>query len=52
MKKNEDSIRSLWDISKCTDIQIIGMPEGEEKEQEIDNIFEKIMKTSLIWWRK
>ena len=25
-------------------IQIIGVPEGEEEEQEIENLFEKIMK--------
>ena len=52
--KNEDSIRSLWDISKCINIQIIGMP-GEEEEQEIENLFEKNNernKTSLNWQRK
>ena len=41
-QKNEDSIRSLWDIFKHTNTQIIGVPEGEE--QEIENLFEKIMK--------
>ena len=45
-KKNEKNIRSLWDISKCTNIQIIGMP-GEEEEQEIKNLFEKIMKENF-----
>ena len=45
-KKNEDSIRSLWDISKCTNTWIIGMPE-EEEEQEIENLFEKIMKENF-----
>ena len=34
-KTNENRIRSLWDISKCTNIQIIGVPE-EEEEQEIE----------------
>ena len=34
-------------ISKHTNIQIIGVPEGEEKEQEIRNLFEKIMKESF-----
>jgi len=29
MKRNKDSIRDLWDI-KCTNIRIIGVPEGEE----------------------
>ena len=39
IQKNEDSIRRLWDISKCANIQI--MPEGEEEEQEIENSFQK-----------
>ena len=40
-KNNKDSIRRLWIISKCANIQIIGMPEGEEEEKEIENLFEK-----------
>ena len=48
IKKNEDSISSLSDNFKRSNIRIIGMPE-EEKEQEIGNLFEKIIKTSLIW---
>ena len=37
-----------------SNIQIIGVPEGEEEEQEIENLLEQIMKekTSLIWQRK
>ena len=46
-QKNEGSLRSLWDISKCTNIWIIGMPEGEEEDQEIENLFEKIMKENF-----
>ena len=46
-KKNEDSIKCLWDTSRCTNVQIIGMPEGEEEEQEIENLFEKIMKENF-----
>ena len=37
------SIRSLWNTSKSANIWIIGMPRGEEEEQEIENLFEKIM---------
>ena len=37
IQKNEDSIRKLWDISKCVNIWTIGMPEGEEEEPEIKN---------------
>ena len=40
-KKTRILVRSLWDISKCTNIQITGVPEGEEEEQEIENLFEK-----------
>ena len=43
-KKNEERLRNLQDIFKCSNIQIIGMPEGEEEEQEIENLFEKIRK--------
>ena len=41
--KNEDNISSLWDNFKRSSIRIIGVPEGEEKEQEIGNLLEKIM---------
>ena len=33
MKRNEDSLRDLWDNIKCTNIHIIGVPEGEERER-------------------
>ena len=33
-KKNEDSLRDLWDNIECTSIHIIGVPEGEERENE------------------
>ena len=42
--KNEDSTSSFWDNFKRFNICIIGVPEGEEKEQEIGNLFEKIIK--------
>ena len=32
MKRNEDSLRDLWDNIKCNNIHIIGVPEGEERE--------------------
>ena len=32
-KKNEDRLRNLQDIFKRSNIQIIGVPEGEEEEQ-------------------
>ena len=33
MKRNEDSLRDLWDNIKCNNIHIIGVPEGEEREK-------------------
>ena len=32
MKRTEDSLRDLWENIKCTNIQIIGVPEGEEEK--------------------
>ena len=53
MKRNEDSLRDLWDNIKCTNIHIIGVPEGEEREKGPEKIFEEIIvENSLIWERK
>ena len=40
MQRNEDSLRDLWDNIKCTNIHIIGVPEGEERERGLEKIFE------------
>ena len=42
--KKQDGVRSLWDKFKHTNILIIEVPEVEKKEQEIGNLFEKIIK--------
>ena len=31
LKRNEDSLRDLWDNIKCNNIKIIGVPEEERK---------------------
>ena len=31
-KKNEERLRNLWDNFKCSNFQIIGVPEGEVQE--------------------
>ena len=38
IQKNEERLRSLQDILKCSNIWIIGVPEGEEEEQKIENL--------------
>ena len=43
-KKHEERLRNLQDIFKRPNIRIIGVPEGEEEEQKIENLFEQIMK--------
>ena len=49
LKKNEDSLRELWDNMKHNNIGIIGRPEGEEREQEIESLFDKIMAENFPW---
>ena len=37
IQKNEERLRSLWDNFKHSSIWILGVPEGEEEEKEIEN---------------
>ena len=41
IQKNEERLRNLQDNFICSNIQIIGVPEGEDEEQEIENLLEK-----------
>ena len=43
MKRNEDSLRDLWDNIKLKNIRIIWVPEGEEREKKPKKIFEEII---------
>ena len=43
MKRNEDSLRDLWDNMKRNNIHIIGVPEGEEREKGPEKVFEEII---------
>ena len=47
IQKNEERLRNFWDNFKHSSIWIIGVPEGEEEEQEIENLSENIMKEKL-----
>ena len=43
LRKNEEGLREMQDNMKHNNIRIIGIPEGEEEEQGIENLFEKVM---------
>ena len=47
IQNNEESLRNLQDNFKYSNIRIIGVPEGEEEEQEMENLFEQIMKENF-----
>ena len=46
-KKNEERLRNLQDNFKPSNIRIMGLPKGEKQEQEIENLFEQIMKENF-----
>ena len=43
LKKNEEGLREMQDNRRRNNIHILGIPEGEEEEQGIENLFEKVM---------
>ena len=48
MKRNEDSLRDLWDNIKRTNVHIIEVPEGEEREKGPEKIFEEIIAENFL----
>ena len=46
-QKNKERLRNLWDNFKRSNFQIIGVPEGKEGKQEIENLFEYIIKENF-----
>ena len=47
IKKSEERLINIWDSLKHSNIWIIGVTEGEEQEQEIENLFEQIIKENF-----
>ena len=43
IKRNEGNLRDLWDNVKHPNIQIIGVPEDEDKKKGHEKIFEEII---------
>ena len=48
MKRNEDSLRDLWNNIKHNNFRSIGIPEGEEREKGPEKIFEEIIVENFI----
>ena len=42
MKRIGDTLRDLWDNIKCTNIQIIGVPEEEEKKKRTEKNLKRL----------
>ena len=51
-KRNEDNLRDLWDHVKHPNIQIIGVPEEEDKKKDHEKILEIIIENFPKWGRK
>jgi len=43
IKRNEDNLRNLWENVKRQNIQIIGVPEEEDKKKDHEKILEEII---------
>ena len=43
IKRNKDDLRDLWNNVKCPKIQIIGVPEEEDKKKRHEKILEEII---------
>ena len=52
MKRNQDSLRDLWNNIKHNNIRIIGVPEGEEREKGPEKIFEEIIVQNFLTWER
>ena len=52
LKTNEESLRELWDNVKNTNIRIIGVPEGQERENETEKVFQEIIAENFPHMRK
>ena len=47
LRKNEEAIREMQDNMKHNNIPIIQIPEGEEEDRGIENLFEKVMRENF-----
>ena len=47
LRKKEEELREMQDNLKFINIHIIGIPEGEEEEQGIENLFQKVVMENI-----
>ena len=47
IQRNEDNLRDTWDNIKCTNVHMVGVPEGEERESWAENTFEVIIAENI-----
>ena len=52
IKKSEDSLRDLWNNMKRTNIRVIRVPEGEERDKGAENLFQEIIDENFPNLRK
>ena len=52
LKRNEESLRELWDNAKQNNIRITGVPEGEEREKGTEKIFQEIIPQNSLTWER
>ena len=50
IKRNEDNTRALWDDVKHPSIQIIGVPEKEDKKNGHEKILEETIVENILKW--
>ena len=48
IKRNEDNLRHLWDNIKHPNVQIIGVPEEEDKKKGHEKILEEIIVENFL----
>ena len=48
IQKNKERLRNLRDNFKRSNIQILRVPEEKEEEQEMENLFEQLMKENFF----
>lgn len=52
MRKNEEGLREMWDIIKCTDILVMKSIKRTEQKGGKKIIQEIMVKLSQIYWKK